>query len=215
MIAACFDVDRTLLPGTSMEKIFIIWLLRHGHLGLGDALRAALDLSKRLDESRRRGYMQYHGYLERRRVDDVAKWADTCFASLIAPRVSRKGLERLAEHRAAGHLTILLSGSIQPLVDRMGKHVGADVAIGTVLESRDGHFTGRLLGEHVAHAQKAVAVAELAERYDLDLSASYCYADHRSDLPMLERFGRPVPTNPDRSLARIARERGWEIVEFG
>ena len=31
---------------------------------------------------------------------------------------------------------------------------------------------------------------------------------------MLEAVGRPVAVNADRALARIARERGWEIRHF-
>jgi hypothetical protein len=31
---------------------------------------------------------------------------------------------------------------------------------------------------------------------------------------MLEVVGHPVAVNPDRVLARLARERGWEIRQF-
>jgi hypothetical protein len=31
---------------------------------------------------------------------------------------------------------------------------------------------------------------------------------------MLEAVGRPVAVNPDRALAKIARERGWEVRNF-
>ena len=214
MIAAFFDVDRTLIPGTSMEQQFLIWLLRHGHLGPLAAIRGVLDVALRLPEARRQGYLQYHGYLAGWREEDVADWATRCFHERVLPRVSSEGAATLAEHRAAGHLTILLSGSIQPLVEKLGATLGADLAVGTGLEVVDGRYTGRLLGEHVASGQKVVRVTDLARQHRIDLARSYCYADHRSDLAMLERFGHPVPTNPDRGLVRIARERGWEVRRF-
>ena len=31
---------------------------------------------------------------------------------------------------------------------------------------------------------------------------------------MLEAVGRPVAVNPDRALAKVARERGWEMRNF-
>jgi hypothetical protein len=31
---------------------------------------------------------------------------------------------------------------------------------------------------------------------------------------MLEAVGRPVAVNPDRALAKVARERGWEVRHF-
>ncbi len=62
--------------------------------------------------------------------------------------------------------------------------------------------------------EKACAIRELAERTGLDLSASSAYSDSATDLPMLEAVGRPVAVNPDRALAKVARERGWEMRNF-
>ena len=31
---------------------------------------------------------------------------------------------------------------------------------------------------------------------------------------MLEAVGHPVAVNPDRVLAKVARERGWEMLQF-
>ena len=48
----------------------------------------------------------------------------------------------------------------------------------------------------------------------IDLDASYAYSDSATDLPMLEVVGHPVAVNPDRELARVARERAWEVRQF-
>ena len=34
-----------------------------------------------------------------------------------------------------------------------------------------------------------------------------------ADLPLLEAVGTPVAVGPHRPLARVARERGWRIVQ--
>ncbi len=214
MIAAIFDVDRTLLPHTSTEQQFMLYLLRRRQIGLREISRAIVDVGRRYRELRKRGYLEYHGYLAGRREADVAEWARECFALQILPRLSRPGQERLAEHRAAGHLTILLSGSIVPLVQLLGDHLAVDYVVATELESEGGIYTGRLAGKHVAAEQKAHLVGELAARHGFDLRESYCYADHRSDLAMLEQFGNPRPTNPDRALLGVALERGWTIERF-
>ena len=215
VIAAFFDVDRTLVPGTSLEQLFVIWLFRRGHLGPLDAVRVALGVAPLLREARRRGYLEYHAYLAGRSEGEVRCWAAQCFEEWIRPRVSSQGAARLAEHRTAGHLTVLLSGSIQPLVDRLGLWVEADLAVGTELETRHDRYTGHVAGRHIAADQKVVRVLELARQHGFDLANSFCYADHRTDVAMLERFGHPMPTNPDPTLARIARERGWSICRFG
>jgi hypothetical protein len=55
--------------------------------------------------------------------------------------------------------------------------------------------------------------AYAAER-GIDLAASYAYSDSITDVPMLEVVGHPVAVNADRDLARIARERDWELRSF-
>ena len=55
---------------------------------------------------------------------------------------------------------------------------------------------------------------EAAERDGIDLAASYAYSDSITDEPMLAAVGHPVAVNPDRALARVAAERGWEVRVF-
>jgi len=61
---------------------------------------------------------------------------------------------------------------------------------------------------------KAEAMVALAERTGIDLSASTAYSDSATDVPMLEAVGHPVAVNADRALAKLARERGWEVMQF-
>jgi hypothetical protein len=55
---------------------------------------------------------------------------------------------------------------------------------------------------------------DLALFEGIDLAASYAYSDSYTDVPMLEAVGHPVVVNPDRVLARLARDRGWEALQF-
>ena len=61
---------------------------------------------------------------------------------------------------------------------------------------------------------RPAALVELAEREGLDLAASTAYSDSHTDLPFLEAVGNPVAVNPDRALAQVAAERGWEVLTF-
>jgi HAD superfamily hydrolase (TIGR01490 family) len=214
VIAAVFDVDRTLLPGTGTERQFMLWLLRRGVIGPREVIRALVDVGRRYPELRKRGYFEYHGYLAGGRETDVRDWAKACFHQRILPRLSKAGEACVREHREAGHQTFLLSGSIMPLVRLLGDYLAVDCVVATELEVEAGFYTGRLSGKHVAAEQKAYLVGKLSRQYGFDLSQAYCYADHRSDLAMLEQFGNPRPTNPDRILLRVAEERGWKIESF-
>jgi phosphoserine phosphatase len=98
-------------------------------------------------------------------------------------------------------------------VEAIADDLGFDGALGTVCEVRDGRYTGRAL--RALHAEaKADCVRAVAERDGLDLAACTAYSDSHTDLPFLEAVGHPVAVNPDRELRRIARERGWPVLEF-
>src|SRR3546814_10206768 len=55
---------------------------------------------------------------------------------------------------------------------------------------------------------------EVAERDGIDLDHSWAYSDSATDIPMLSAVGHPVAVNPDRELARAARDRGWQVERF-
>jgi hypothetical protein len=61
---------------------------------------------------------------------------------------------------------------------------------------------------------KADAIRALAEREGLDLADSYAYSDSITDEPMLRVVGHPNAVNPDKELARVARDEGWPILSF-
>ena len=77
----------------------------------------------------------------------------------------------------------------------------------------DGRYTGEM--EFYAYGPfKAEAMRELAEAEGIDLEESSAYSDSYTDLPMLEAVGHPVAVNPDRLLAKVAKEREWEVMQF-
>jgi phosphoserine phosphatase len=108
----------------------------------------------------------------------------------------------------------ICTAAAQELAELMAIVLTFDGAVGSVAEVVDGVYTGKAGGPFTYREGKAQAMRELAAREDIDLSASYAYSDSESDLPMLRLVGHPVAVNPDSTLARVAREQGWEIMRF-
>ncbi len=50
---------------------------------------------------------------------------------------------------------------------------------------------------------------------DVDLSEATFYTDSITDLRLLEAVAKPVAVNPDKPLERVARSRGWPVVDWG
>ncbi len=215
--AAFFDLDRTLIAGSSSFQ-FGRAAYKAGLMSRRDIARDAYtNLKFRLNGStdkttdavrERVGKM-----LEGAKVRDLQRLSGTVLAGVL-PRLYPQMLELAYAHQDAGRPIFICTAAAQEMAELMAMVLTFDGAVGSVAEVVDGVYTGREGGPFNYREGKAQAIRELAAREDLDLSRSYAYSDSESDLPMLRLVGHPVAVNPDKTLARVAREEGWEIMRF-
>lgn len=132
----------------------------------------------------------------------------------LTPFWRQDALELIRNHKAAGDLVVLVSAGPTPLEQRIAEHLGADFAVATDFEVRDGRYTGRTVGEVCIDAYKASLTQAALQRrgIEVDLDASRAYADSPGDVSLLELVGHPVAFHPDEQLRPIAEARGWRIV---
>ncbi|HEY0069049.1 MAG TPA: HAD-IB family hydrolase [Chloroflexia bacterium] len=216
LVAAVFDVDRTLVPVTTTERIFIRYLFRHGVLRwqalFGTARLVLKSLPKRVSPfeaiRRERAYLAGQPYEKMRRM------AHDCFEAGIKPRISRAGLDAIKEHKAKGEMVVLLSGSLDFLLEPFKEYVGAGHLIAAKMEVVDGKLTGRILGDWPFGSYKALLIRHFAEEHGLDFTRSYAYADHHTDHEVLRLFGNPVVINARTKMQAIARREGWTMKDF-
>jgi len=119
----------------------------------------------------------------------------------------------LHQHREQGEITVLVSGTPVPLLERLARDVDAEHVIGTELEIRDGIFTGRNSSPACIGDSKVALTKKylLDKGIEIDYGGSHAYADTISDQHMLAMVGHPVATYPDEALKQLAIERGWQI----
>ena len=207
-IAAIFDVDRTLVRG-STERLFFRHLLVRGLLpgfrALGYLVRLALNPQRRFQDKT---------YLRGLPVEEVLEQARQCHRQRIVPRLSEAGAACVREHKARGHGIVLLTGSLSFLMAPLQEELGADWLIATEAAVNGPSFTGETRGLHPRGENKLRLLLELAVAQGLDLDQSYGYGDHFQDFFFLGRCGHPVAVNPDRRLRLLAQRRGWPIRSF-
>jgi HAD superfamily hydrolase (TIGR01490 family) len=147
-----------------------------------------------------------------RQAERMFHWVADVF---ILPSGRKSVLERWEHHRRLGHLLLIASGGLAPCVRRIGESLQAAGTVGTEAEVKDGRYTGRAGSPVVIGREKAARTLQLVSQLgaDVDWPASYAYADSIHDLPFMELTGHPVAVNPDPQLGRIARDRGWQIVD--
>lgn len=213
--AAVFDLDGTLIRGTSAERLLLRHLLREGVVGWrGMAAAGALVVTLPW-AGWTRAVRRNKRWLTGVPVDQVLSRLDAFLDEVVAPQWCGTMVARMEALRAQGVAPFLLSGSPEFLAEAVARRLGMEGWLGTPMEVVDGRFTGRLDGVHLFAEAKRHALAAMARDHELDLGASWGFADHATDVPFLERFGHPVAVAADAELRRVAGERGWEVVECG
>jgi HAD superfamily hydrolase (TIGR01490 family) len=215
--AAFFDLDRTLMAGSSGFH----WARAARDAGLITRRRLAADgwanVKFRLQGSTDAGTDQVRErvgqFLAGRRVVDLQRLAPKVLAGVL-PRLYPQMLAVAYEHQDAGRRVYICTAASQEMADLLSHVLGFDGGIGSKSEVVDGHYTGRPAGPFTYREGKAQAMREVAEQEGIDLAASWAYSDSESDLPMLRAVGHPVVVNPDGPLARAAREEGWDVMRF-
>jgi HAD superfamily hydrolase (TIGR01490 family) len=218
--AAFFDLDKTLIPGSSLF-LLARGMYERDYYRVRDIARFGYrQLRFRLSGEDEKGLAQSKDasleFVEGRPVDEIRQMGREIAEDRILPRVYEGITKVIEHHRAVGDLTYLCTASPQELAEVVAESLEMTGALGTQAEiSHDGRYTGRLSGEGILHGEaKAAAVAVLAERADIDLSESYAYSDSINDLYLLEMVGHPIAVNPDSELKRAARELGWPVYEL-
>jgi HAD superfamily hydrolase (TIGR01490 family) len=214
MRLAIFDVDGTLIAGKSTEKRFIAWLMQHGYLSPRQLAAMVWHVPRRLPVYGRHVFRKNKAYLAGLSQQTVEEQATQFVDALPETEWIDATMQELRKHRERGETVLLLSGTLQPIIDALAVRVGADSAIGTICDCRSGRFTGKPPSRHPFYHAKAELLAEICERHDAEAADVVAYADSRFDIPLLARVGAPVAVGPDRALAKWAGEHRCRIIEY-
>lgn len=217
MAIAFFDLDKTLISRNSAT----LWIRQEFAAGrvttwqalqaFGYVVRYSLGAAA-MDEPIRRSITAIAGWPEaemRARVDQF-------YSDVVRPIVRPGAPAALAAHRQAGERLVLLTSSSNYVSERIAADLGFDDYLCNRFEvDADGRYTGRAVEPLCFGAGKVALAARLADALAVRLADCAFYTDSISDLPMLEAVGRPVAVHPDPRLRRLARRRGWPVLDWG
>lgn len=218
-VGAFFDIDNTLIRGSSMFHLarvaaqrklltvrdiagFAVAQLRFTMIGgedlddMAEAVEAGLS------------------FVAGQETSEVEALAEDVFDELMQDKLWPGTLDLAQQHLDAGEPVWLVSASPVELARVIAQRLGFTGALGTVSEIVDGRYTGVLVGHPLHGVAKAEAVRALAARDGLDLAKCFAYSDSNNDLPLLTTVGHPVAVNPDSELRNQARDNGWPIYDF-
>lgn len=213
-VIAFFDLDGTLVVGQT-QRLLVSFLRRQGLVGPGFLLGVGLwfalyrlGLVQPTDSARARAA----GLMKGRSVAEVTALMDRFTSEELVPRLHAGAVSALRAHQVRGDEVVIVSAALLPVVQGLARHLGVDSCEGTRLEERGGVFTGTVVGRALYGPEKVSVARRLLELRGADALSCSAYADHETDMALLELVGSPVAVSPRPGLAAVARERGWGII---
>ena len=215
-----FDLDGTLLPRDSDHAFgeFIValgWADRDEFRRRNDAFYEDY-LAGRLDID---AYVDFATAPWRNRPAEDLAWATARFlGEVVRPMLHPAALELVQRHQREGDVVAIVTATndfvTRPIASLLGVHqlIATDLA-----RDAAGRVIGTIQGVPAFREGKIARVQQWLAARDQslgDFARSTFYSDSTNDLPLLERVSHPVATNPGPALERIARERGWPILQI-
>jgi phosphoserine phosphatase len=184
-----FDLDGTLLRGTTVSLMTAEWLGRRGALDELERRYADGAISNSAVAEASAPWFAGHAPEEVAGVLDGGPWIDG-----IA--------ETVAALHASGTYVALATVTWRFAAETAAARFGFDEWCGTELATADGRLLGTVSRICEAH-DKATFAEEVCARRGVDVADAAAIGDSRSDLPMFERVGFSIALNAD-AAARAA-----------
>jgi HAD superfamily hydrolase (TIGR01490 family) len=145
--------------------------------------------------------------------------ATESFADLVMKANLHPGaLRQIEEDRRAGRRLVLATASYRFYVEPIAARLGFDdvIATGSIV-GLDDRIRAHIDGENNYGPAKLRMIEAWLTSEGLDRATSRVrfYSDHVSDAPVLEWADEPFAVNASAKLRRLAKLRGWPLLDWG
>ncbi len=133
------------------------------------------------------------------------------FAAKLQKSFYPEIVEKVETHNKNGDLTILSSASPECYASEVGKLLGFDLALGTVLENTSlfPDLTNHKGYEKVTRLRKILPPSYFEND---QLRNAHAYTDSVADLPMTTICQKTTLVNPSESMTDLGKRSAWEII---
>jgi len=214
---AFFDVDDTILKGSSGIFLAQMMVMDRGVTislsEVGDYIKAFIQSRAgaiEYDDLVEKGLSRFEGFT-RAQVEDVGR---ECFDNYMRRYIYRGAYKEIQWHKRRGSLVVLLTASIKIIIEPLGEFLGVDEVIALKPLFENHRMVPKAEKPYCYEGGKLVLARQYAEERGIDLKDCYFYSDSISDLPLMEKVGHPMATNPDPKLLAVALARNFRIRWF-
>jgi len=202
---AVFDVDGTLFPPSSMEKTFILLMLRKGALPSRNIFYYFLaGIYRTFSAGPAEGFKSNKYYLMNLPVRPIHQAALHLINQSIWPAISKTGKDRISLYRKKHYKILIMSGSPDFLTYPLCRYLNPDYTIAADLAVRQSCFTGKLKGLHPYGKRKTLLLQRLKDELAIDFEQSVVFANHHADYDPPGGHG----THPSLACRKVGRRNG-------
>ena len=214
-VVAIFDLEGTVVKSNLVQQYRWLTASLPPKRWALDAVDFAISIPRYIRAERRdrgdfiRTFMRrYKGF----KVADIQRAVRGPVGRMLLNRALPEALAQVKAHRDAGHRTILVTGTIDLMVQPLLPYF--DEVVAGSMHERDGKLTGFLADPPLVDEARAAWLRHYAKLNDINLSQSYGYGDSHADLAWLQLLGNANAVNPDLQLYRHAQEKRWNILDW-
>ena len=217
---AIYDLDRTLTRHATYTPFLLHCALRRAPwrlLLIPFVILSMMAYALKLIDRGRLKEINHRLLLgHRRRPHELKPLVDSFAAKTVAGNIRPGAKVAIARDQAEGRRVVMATASYRLYADAIGRLLGFDDVIGTgSIIGLDERVHAKIDGENCYGPAKLRMVTDWLEKSGLQRGHVRFYSDHASDAPLFEWADEAVAVNPHLRLARLAKERGWKVEDWG
>jgi len=141
-------------------------------------------------------------------------WHRRFMQTKVLPMITPAARALVEQHRQKQDTLVIITATNRFVTEPIAREFKIDHLIATDPEEKDGRFTGNVAGTPCYREGKVTRLKSWMQQQGHTLTGSWFYSDSHNDLPLLSIVDHPVAVNPDETLAREARRRGWTVLSL-
>jgi HAD superfamily hydrolase (TIGR01490 family) len=221
MDLAIYDMDRTLTRHATYTPFLLHCALRRAPWRLAFLPLVAGSMiayaAKVIDRARLKE-INHHLLLGRSiHAKDLKPLVDSFADHQVRTNIRPGARAAIARDKEQGRRLVMATASYRLYSEAIGERLGFHDVIGTgSIIGLDEKVHAKIEGENCYGPAKLRMIAAWVEKSGLKGKHGHVrfYSDHVSDAPVFEWADEPVAVNPHGKLERMAKLRGWEVVDW-
>jgi len=213
---AIFDIDNTIIQGQS-QALFVQFLRKNGYMSFFYYISLMIwVIAYRLGlVSNPLRPMKYGlSFIRGKTINEADQILNKFFNTVMVKKIYPEVIKIINEHKKADRIIILVSNVPDVLVKKLADYLKIENYLSTVLEIKDGIYTGNIIGDIMYGEQKLNSIKMFVELHRLSFENSWGYGDHESDMFVLERVTHPYAVNPSKGLKVLSIRNNWPVLNF-